>query len=63
MSDDRASSSLIPLGTRVVFAKTITVACEVAEEDVASGKTVATVTATNQDGEVVAAASHILKFL
>ena len=42
---------------------TITVADEIVAEDVASGKTVATVTATNQDGDVVAVASHILKFL
>ena len=42
---------------------TITVAYEIVEEDVASGKTVATVTATNQDGEVIGVAGHILKFL
>ena len=42
---------------------TINVADEVVEEDVASGKTVARVTATNQDGEVVAVAGHILTFL
>ena len=42
---------------------TVTVIYEIAAEDRAEAKTFATVTATNQIGEVVAVATHILKFL
>ncbi|MDQ3225856.1 MAG: MaoC family dehydratase N-terminal domain-containing protein [Chloroflexota bacterium] len=42
---------------------TITVAYEIVAEDVAEAKTTATVTASNQRGELVAVATHILKFL
>jgi hypothetical protein len=39
----------------------VTVTYEIAERDVAAGKTFSRVTCTNQRGEVVAAATHILK--
>ena len=42
---------------------TITVAYEIVSTDLDEAKTYASVTATNQRGEVVAAATHILKFL
>ncbi len=40
---------------------TVTVAYEIVEQDVATGKVFARVTCTSQRGEVVAAATHILK--
>ena len=43
------------------FGDTVTVTYEIAERDVAAGKTFSKVTCTNQRGEVVAAATHILK--
>jgi 3-hydroxybutyryl-CoA dehydratase len=45
----------------VFIGDTITVTYEIAERDVAAGKTFSKVTCTNQRGEVVAAATHILK--
>jgi 3-hydroxybutyryl-CoA dehydratase len=45
----------------VFIGDTITVTYEIAERDEAARKTFATVTVTNQRGEVVAAATHILK--
>ena len=42
---------------------TVTVTYEVVAADAARATTTATVTATNQHGEVVAVATHILKFL
>ncbi len=42
---------------------TVTVTYEIVANDMAEAKTVATVTATNQHGDVVAVATHILKFL
>jgi acyl dehydratase len=42
---------------------TITISYEVIAEHAEEAKTVAAVTATNQAGEVVAVATHILKFL
>src|SRR5215207_4594732 len=42
---------------------TVTVTYEVVAADAARATTTATVTATNQQGEVVAVATHILKFL
>ncbi len=45
----------------VFIGDTIAVTYEVAERDVAAGKTFSKVTCTNQRGEVVAAATHILK--
>jgi 3-hydroxybutyryl-CoA dehydratase len=42
---------------------TVTVAYEIVGEDPAAAKTTAAVTATNQRGEVVAVATHILKFV
>lgn len=40
---------------------TVTVTYEIAERDVAEGKVFSRVTCTNQRGDVVAAATHILK--
>jgi 3-hydroxybutyryl-CoA dehydratase len=45
----------------VFIGDTIMVTYEVAERDLAAGKTFSKVTCTNQKGEVVAAATHILK--
>ncbi|HEV8673011.1 MAG TPA: MaoC family dehydratase [Methylomirabilota bacterium] len=45
----------------VFIGDTISVTYEIAERDVAAGKTFSKVTCTNQRGEVVAAATHILK--
>jgi acyl dehydratase len=45
----------------VLIGDTITVTYEIASRDEAARKTFATVTVTNQRGEVVAAATHILK--
>jgi 3-hydroxybutyryl-CoA dehydratase len=45
----------------VFIGDTVTVAYEIAERDEAARKTFAKVTVTNQRGEVVAAATHILK--
>src|SRR3990172_1982799 len=45
----------------VFFGDTVTVTYEIAERDVAAKKTFGRVTCTNQRGEVVAAATHILK--
>ena len=45
----------------VFFGDTVTVSYEIAERDVAAKKTFGRVTCTNQRGEVVAAATHILK--
>lgn len=45
----------------VFIGDTVTVAYEIAERDEAGRKTFAKVTVTNQRGEVVAAATHILK--
>ena len=45
----------------VFIGDTVTVAYEIAERDEAARKTGAKVTVTNQRGEVVAAATHILK--
>jgi acyl dehydratase len=42
---------------------TITVTYEIVAEDRAAARTTAEITATNQRGETVAVASHILKFL
>ena len=42
---------------------TVTVVYEIVAEDREEAKTFATVTATNQNSEVVAVATHILKFL
>lgn len=42
---------------------TITVTYEIASQDVETSRTTGTVTATNQHQEVVAVATHILKFL
>lgn len=42
---------------------TITVTYEITSQDLAASKTVGTVTATNQHEDVVAVATHILKFL
>jgi acyl dehydratase len=42
---------------------TITVTYEIVAEDRAASRTTAEITATNQRGETVAVASHILKFL
>jgi acyl dehydratase len=45
----------------VFIGDTVTVTYEIAERDEAAGKTFGKVTCTNQRGEVVAAATHILK--
>jgi acyl dehydratase len=45
----------------VFIGDTVTVTYQIAERDVAAAKTFSTVTCTNQRGEVVAAATHILK--
>ncbi len=45
----------------VFIGDTVTVSYEIASRDEAAGKTFAKVTCTNQRGEVVAAAVHILK--
>jgi acyl dehydratase len=45
----------------VFIGDTVTVTYEIAERDEAAGKTFAKVTVTNQRGEVVAVATHILK--
>jgi acyl dehydratase len=42
---------------------TVTIAYQIVAEDPDEAKTVAEITATNQHGEVVAVATHILKFL
>ncbi len=42
---------------------TVTITYEIVAEDPAEAKTVASVTAVNQHGDVVAVATHILKFL
>jgi 3-hydroxybutyryl-CoA dehydratase len=42
---------------------TITVTYEIASQDLESSRTFGTVTATNQHQDVVAVATHILKFL
>jgi acyl dehydratase len=42
---------------------TITVTYEIASQDLETSRTIGTVTATNQHQEVVAVATHILKFL
>ncbi len=47
----------------VFVGDTVTVVYEVTERDEERQRTIAQVTATNQRGEVVAAASHILQFL
>ena len=47
---------------RLVFiGDTVTVTYEIVERDLAAARTLARVTCTNQRGEVVAAATHILK--
>jgi 3-hydroxybutyryl-CoA dehydratase len=48
---------------RIRFVKPVTVTYEIVAADVSRAMTTGTVTATNQHGEVVAVASHILKFL
>ncbi len=45
----------------VFIGDTVTVTYEIVERDVAAGRVVSRVTCTNQRGEVVAAAAHILK--
>jgi len=45
----------------VFFGDTVTVTYEIVERDLPAGKTFSRVTCTNQRGEVVAAATHILK--
>ncbi len=45
----------------VFFGDTVTVTYEIVERDVPAGKAFSRVTCTNQRGEVVAAATHILK--
>ncbi len=45
----------------VFIGDTVTVTYEIAERDVAAGKALSKVTCTNQRGEVVAVATHILK--
>src|SRR5262249_61782666 len=45
----------------VFFGDTVTVTYEIVDRDVPAGKTFSRVTCTNQRGEVVAAATHILK--
>jgi 3-hydroxybutyryl-CoA dehydratase len=45
----------------VFFGDTVTVTYEIVERDVGAGKTFSRVTCTNQRGEVVAVATHILK--
>jgi len=45
----------------VFIGDTVTVTYEIVEQDAATGKVFARVTCTNQRGEVVAAATHILK--
>jgi acyl dehydratase len=45
----------------VFFGDTVTVTYEIAERDEKAGKAFSRVTCTNQRGEVVAAATHILK--
>lgn len=47
----------------VFVGDTITVTYEVVQQDLEAAKTFSQVTATNQRGEVVAVATHILKFL
>ena len=47
----------------VFVGDTITVEYEVAEEDPDNDRTVSNVRVTNQDGEVVAVATHILKYV
>lgn len=47
----------------VYVGDTVTVEYEVMEQDVASERTMGRVTATNQHGEVVAAATHIMKYI
>ena len=47
----------------VFIGDTVTVAYEIAERDEAARKTFAQVTVTNQRGQVVAAATHILKIV
>lgn len=47
----------------VFFGDTITVTYEIAERDPAARKAFSRVTCTNQRGEVVAAATHILKIV
>jgi 3-hydroxybutyryl-CoA dehydratase len=47
----------------VFVGDTITVEYVVTEQDLASERTMARVTVTNQDGEVVAVATHILKYV
>lgn len=42
---------------------TVTISYEITGEDLAAAKTTARVTAVNQEGEIVAVATHILKFL
>ena len=42
---------------------TVTVTYEIVAEDLAAARTIAEITATNQHGDIVAVASHILKFL
>ncbi len=45
----------------VFIGDTVTVTYEIAERDLAAGKTFSKVTCTNQKGDVVAVATHILK--
>ena len=47
----------------VFVGDTITVEYEVTEQDLESERTFAQITATNQHGEIVAVATHILKFI
>ncbi len=47
----------------VFVGDTITVEYVVTEQDLAAERTMARVTVTNQDGEVVAVATHILKYV
>lgn len=47
----------------VFIGDTVAVTYEIAEKDVAAGKVFSKVTCTNQRGEVVAAATHILKVI
>ena len=47
----------------VFVGDTVTVEYEVVEQDAASERTMARITATNQHGEVVAVATHILKYV
>ena len=67
---ERIDRPAVSLGyDRVRFVKpvfvgdTITVNYVVTEQDVENERTLASITVTNQDGEVVAVATHILKYV